>query len=79
MPNSIPDKVWTHILVDFITKLPLAQGYDSVLVIVDQFTKMAYFVPTTERTMTEELARLLRDNVWQLHGLCHKLPLQAID
>ena len=79
MPNSIPDKVWTHILVDFITKLPLAQGYDSVLVIVDQFTKIAYFVPTTERTMTEELARLFRDNVWQLYGLCHKLPLQAID
>jgi len=30
---------------------------------------MAYFVPTTERTMTEGLARLFRDNVWQLHGL----------
>ena len=29
MPNSIPDKAWTHIPVDFITKLPLAQGYDS--------------------------------------------------
>jgi len=27
MPNSIPDKAWTHISADFITKLPLAQGY----------------------------------------------------
>jgi len=35
MPNSIPDKAWTHILADFITKLPLAQGYDSILVVVD--------------------------------------------
>jgi len=24
MPNSIPEKPWTHILADFITKLPLA-------------------------------------------------------
>ena len=41
MPNSIPDKVWSHISADFITKLPLAQGYDSILVVMDQFTKMA--------------------------------------
>jgi len=26
IPNSISDKAWTHILADFITKLPLVQG-----------------------------------------------------
>ena len=60
---------WTHISADFITKLPLAQGYDSILVVVDQFTKMVHFVPTTEKTMAEGLASLFRDNVLQLHGL----------
>ena len=69
MPNSIPDKAWTHISAGFITKLPLAQGYNRILVVVDWFTKMAHFVPTTEKTMAEGLARLFRDNVWQLHGL----------
>jgi len=64
MPNSIPDKAWTHISADFITKLLLAQGYNSILVVVDRFTKMAYFVPTTEKTTAEGLARLFRDNVW---------------
>ena len=63
MPNSIPNKAWTHILADFITKLPLAMGYDSILVVVDWFTKMAYFVPTTKKTMAEGLAQLFRDNV----------------
>jgi len=53
MLNSIPEKAWTHIIVDFITKLPLAQGYDSILVVVDKFTKIAHFVPTTERMSTE--------------------------
>jgi len=48
---------------DFITKLPLAQGYDSILVVVDWFTKMAHFVPTMEKTTAKELARLFRDNV----------------
>jgi len=56
MPNSVPEKAWTHISTDFITKLPLAQGYDSILVVVDRFTKMAHFIPTTEKTSTEGLA-----------------------
>jgi len=69
MLNSIPEKVWTHISADFITKLLLAQGYDSILVVVDRFTKMAHFIPTTEKTSTEELAQLFRDNIWKLHRL----------
>ena len=69
MPNLIPNKAWTHISADFITKLPLVQGYDSILVVVDWFTKMAHFMSTTEKTPAEGLARLFRDNVWQLHGL----------
>jgi len=63
MPNSIPEKPWTHILADFIAKLLLAQGYDSILVVVNRLTKMVYFIPTTEITSAKELARLFRDNV----------------
>jgi len=69
MPNSIPEKPWAHISADFITKLPLAQGYNSILVVVDQLTKMVHFIPTTEKTSAEGLARLFRNNVWKLHGL----------
>jgi len=63
MPNFIPEKPWMHILADFITKLPLAQGYNSILVVVDQLTKMVHFIPTTEKTLVERLARLFRDNM----------------
>jgi len=69
MPNSISEKPWTHISADFITKLPLAQGYDSILVVVDRLTKIVHFIPTTEKTSAEGLARLFRDNVWKLHSL----------
>ena len=69
MPNSIPEKPWMHISADFITKLPLAQGYDSILVVVDQLTKIVHFIPTMEKTSVEGLAKLFRDNVWKLHSL----------
>ena len=63
MPNSILEKAWTHISTDFIMKLPLTQGYDSILVVVDRFTKMVHFAPTTEKTSTEGLAQLFKDNI----------------
>jgi len=63
MPNSIPEKPWMHISVDFITKLSLAQGYDSILVVVNRLTKIVHFIPTMEKTSAEELAQLFRDNV----------------
>jgi len=69
MPNSVLEKPWSHILADFITKLPLAQGYNSILVVYDRITKMAHFVPTMEKTLMEGVARLFRDNVWKLHSL----------
>ena len=69
MPNAIPEKPWSHISADFITKLPLAQGYDAILVVCDRFSKMAHFIATTEKTSTEGLVKLFRDQVWKLHGL----------
>jgi len=73
MLNSIPEKPWAHILVDFITKLPLAHKYDSILVVVNRLTKIVYFILTTEKTLAEGLARLFRNNVWKLHGLSESI------
>jgi len=75
MPNAIPEKPWSHISVDFITKLPLAQGYNAILVICDRFSKMAHFIATTEKMSAEGLAKLFRDHVWKLHGLLESIIL----
>jgi len=58
MPNAVPEKSWTYISVNFITKLLLAQGYDSILVVYNRITKMAYFIPTTKKTLAEGITRL---------------------
>jgi len=67
--SEVPEKPWTHLTVDFITKLPVVAGKDAILVVCDRLSKMAHFVATTEATSAEGLARLFRDNVWKLHGL----------
>ena len=67
--SEVPKKPWTHLTVDFITKLPVVAGKDAILVVCDQLSKMTHFVATTEGTSAEGLARLFQDNVWKLHGL----------
>jgi len=69
MPNAIPEKPWSHISADFITKLLLAQGYNTILVVCNHFSKIAYFVATTEKMLTEGLVKLFRDYIWKLHRL----------
>ena len=67
--GKVPEKSWTYILVDFITKLPIVAGKDAILVVCDRLSKMTHFVATMEGTTVEGLARLFRDNIWRLHRL----------
>ena len=69
MPNLIPERPCMHLSADFITKLLLAQGYNSILVVVNRLTKMVHFIFTIEKMLAERLARLFRDNMWKLHRL----------
>ena len=55
--------------------MPLAQGYDSILVVVGRLTKMVHFISTIEKMLAEGLVRLFRDNVWKLYRLPESIIL----
>ena len=61
--SEVLEKLWTHLMVDFIMKLPVVVGKNAILVICNQLSKMTHFVATTEETSVEGLARLFQDNV----------------
>ena len=61
--REVPEKLWTYLMVDFITKLLLVAGKDAILVVCNRLSKMIHFVATTEGTSAEGLVRLFRDNV----------------
>ena len=71
--SEMPEKLWTHLMVDFITKLPVVAGKDAILVVCDRLSKMAHFVATMEVTSAEGLARLFRNNIWKLHRLLESI------
>ena len=73
--SKVLEKLWTYIIVDFIMKLPIVAGKDTILVVCNRLSKITYFVATIEGTSAEDLARLFRSNVWRLHGLLESIVL----
>ncbi len=51
--SEILEKLWIHLMVDFIIKLLLLAGKDTIPVVCDRLSNMTYFVTTTERTSAE--------------------------
>jgi len=67
--SKVLEKLWTHLIINFIMKLLVVARKDTILVVCDQLSKMTYFVAIIEGTLVEELARLFRNNMWKLYGL----------
>ncbi|GKG24298.1 reverse transcriptase domain-containing protein, partial [Tanacetum coccineum] len=61
--------------MDFIIKLPKSsQGYDTIWVIVNRFTKSAIFLPMRETDPMEKLARMYLKEV----ATRHVIPISII-
>jgi hypothetical protein len=40
--------------MDFMVNSPPSKGFDVIMVVVDQFSKMTHFIPTKESATTQE-------------------------
>ena len=55
--------------MDFIKKLLSFSGFDTILVIVNQLTKQAIFIPAYNTIMSTDLAHLFVLHVVSKHGI----------
>ena len=68
-PLPIPDGPFQSVSMDFITHLPVTpRGHDSLLVLVDRFSKYTILLPCTEQITAEQTAQLLFDRVLPIFG-----------
>jgi hypothetical protein len=55
--------------LDCLTQLPVSNGFDSVMIVVDHLTRMGHFLPCTKSVSIEKTANLFLHAVYRLHGL----------
>jgi len=70
---EIPKGPWQEISINIIGPLPKSNGIDTIVVIVDQFTKMIRLKTTTMNISSEGIAKIYRDKIWKLHGIPRKI------
>ncbi|CAI7732175.1 unnamed protein product [Closterium sp. NIES-53] len=69
-PLPVPEQPWQVVSLDFITGLPsTSRGHDSILVVIDKFSKMGHFTPTNATATAEATARLFFDRIITIHGI----------
>ncbi len=47
-PLPIPEGPWESVSMDFMVSLPPSRRFDAIMVVADQFCKMAHFIPTKD-------------------------------
>ncbi|MBW0474399.1 hypothetical protein O181_014114 [Austropuccinia psidii MF-1] len=55
--------------MDFITQSPLSNNFDSILVVVDRFSKLAILIPTYGSITALDLAQIFISHVFSKQGL----------
>lgn len=68
-PLPVPSQAWEVISLDFIEGLPVSDRYNTILVVVDKFSKYGHFIPIHHPYIILQIARVFLDNVYKLHGL----------
>ncbi|OJT02036.1 Retrovirus-related Pol polyprotein from transposon 17.6 [Trametes pubescens] len=76
-PLPVPRRPWQYIALDFVGPLPSSEtrngSYDMICVIIDQLTSMVHLVPTQQTYGAAEMAEVVFDAVYKLHGLPERI------
>lgn len=55
--------------MDFVEGFPKSEGYTTILVVVDRFSKYAHFFPLKHPFSAQQVAQVIVDNICKLHGM----------
>ncbi len=76
-PLPVPRRPWQYIGIDFVGPLPASSNrhgqFDMICVIICQLTSMVHLVPTMQTYGATEIAEVVFEHVYKLHGLPERI------
>ena len=68
-PLPIPCQVWDDITLDFIEDLPVSQGKDTIMVVVNGLSKSAHFLTLSHSFTAKIVVEKFVEGIIKLHGM----------
>ena len=70
---GIDHNIWQDISIDIIGPLPKSNEKNTIMVIINRFTKMIWLKATIMNVFSEEITKIHRDEIWKLYGVLRKI------
>jgi len=55
--------------MDFVGELPESEGFNAILVVTDQFTKVQHYIPAKTIWTATDIAAIYINKIWRLYSL----------
>jgi len=68
-PLPVPDGAWQTISMDFVEGLPKSGVFDTILVVVDKFSKYSHFIALKHPFTAASVATVFMSNIYKLHDM----------
>ncbi|GMF25830.1 unnamed protein product [Phytophthora fragariaefolia] len=68
-PIPLPEACWDAVSTDFITHLPVSDGFNAIMIVVDKLSKRPVYIPTHTTATAENTAKLFFNSVIRHYGI----------
>ncbi|KAJ3473941.1 hypothetical protein NLI96_g12741 [Meripilus lineatus] len=74
---QVPRRPWQYIGIDFVGPLPASSNrlgsFDMICMVIDLLTSMVHLTPTVQTYGASQMAEVVFENVYKLHGLPERI------
>jgi len=67
-PLPVPERPWQHLTMDFKSFSNESEGFDSIYVVIDRFSKQSITMPCNKTVTAKQMARLFINHVYRFKG-----------